>query len=614
MAHPGSADSNLFGNFDVLVSTGVLDLSMGTWIELELIESVQGGGGYKLMEADSGENTIVYVSDVSAGIFCSTCQCLDLDLDCDVDAADFLIVVSGTGSDDPPACVDGGLSTDGYTDAYDTSSWDWTLNLDERQNLCGQVPLGEGVDGFAAGGFGYFGNSLNLLNISDLNDLLIAGKRGALAAETKLKDRLYVFETNDGNAHYIRWLDPEPNRCNIRIVRGEGDDLYQINSEDGVSRLDESGTLIVPPDEVSCANEPRYNRSATVYVGIQKIWTGYEFYFFGRPILDAAFDMNFVYVVPVVVEPNGNEPNAYAAAAKLQLDQNSTPPYHLVKLYDGPLLPFDYNYPQSQLQYRNNLREIELDNAGNVYVTNANRINADILWKFEPNGSVHRLDLGDPNGSCYVRAPTGMCVSSATNTLYLASSVYCQADPCSAVIYGFSTDTLAPVRTITVLGMQHVTSITENPITNSLWVTGFNFKKPPEAIDMGPLYTYGGPPFYVPYLAKVEVNDVNAPAVCILDANDPDYDLAMPLSIVWTGAQPAVQELCGGADLNGSGMVSLPDLAILARYWRNTNCGAPNNYCEGADLEPEAVPDGDVDLKDLDILVEHWLDTGCLGP
>jgi len=599
----GSAGSGRFGIFDMLVSTGGLDLSKGTWIELELIEPVQGGGSYKLMEAaDSGDDTIVYVDTMSAGISCETCQCLDLDNWCDVDSDDFLMVVGGIGGTDPPSCMDIGISTDGYLDAYDVTSWDRAMDFDNLLNLCGEkVPLSR-VERFAAGGYGSFGGPLNLFNPSDLNDLLITGKRGTPDIDgiewTKLKDHFYIF---DSNCRYIRCREPEPNRYNIRIVRGVNDDLYQINSEKGVSLL-ETGTQIVCPKEVNCPNEPRYNRPAKVYVGIQERWSGDEPDFFGRPIFDAAFDASFVYVVPVVVEPNGNEPNAYAAAAKLALDYNSTPPlYHVVKLYDGPLLSFDYNYPQSQLRYRNNLREIELDNAGNVYVTNANRINADILWKFEPNGAVHRLDLDNPNEPYYVPAPTGMCISIATNVLYLASSIYNKTDPNSAVIRGFSTETLAPVRTIMVSKMQHVTSITENPITHSLWVTGFNFNSVPDPPKAGDL------PFYDPYLAWVPLGVNNVSAVCILDANDPNHDLAMPLSIVWTGAWP--QEKCSGADLNGSGTVSLPDFAWLAQYWRMKCADSSNySYCEMADLEP----DGYIDLKDLDILAEHWLESGCL--
>jgi hypothetical protein len=370
--------------------------------------------------------------------------------------------------------------------------------------------------------------------------------------------------------------------------------LYQINSKNGVSRLelDGSNTQIVAPGHTTVVSEPRYSRSATVYVGMQ----GTAEKPYGRPVLDAAFDVNSVYVVPVVVVPNGKEP--YTAAARLTLGQSLT----VVKLYDGNLLPFDYDHPEYQLQYRNTLREIELDAAGNVYVTNANLMNeSDILWKFEPNGTVVcRLDLDLCNPP--VHAPTGLCVSSATNRLYLASSLRNDADPNSTVIYGFSTATLAPARTIKVSKMQHVTSITEDPITHSLWIAGFCFNSMPNPDP-------GASPFYDPYLAKVRRGENNVSAKCILDANYPKY-LAMPLSIVWTGAQP-IPKPCGGADLNKDGKVSMKDLAILANYWLKTDCGPSNNYCKGADLEPESFPDGDVDLEDLAILVEHWLDTGC---
>jgi hypothetical protein len=114
-------------------------------------------------------------------------------------------------------------------------------------------------------------------------------------------------------------------------------------------------------------------------------------------------------------------------------------------------------------------------------------------------------------------------------------------------------------------------------------------------------------PFYDPYLANVPqgINDVNA--VCILDANHAEYDLAMPLSIVWTGSR---QEKCGGADLNKNGQVNFQDFVKLAKYWLSGSCVNLNN-CDGADLQPEVFPDGDVDLRDFDVMAEHWLDTGC---
>lgn len=592
---PGSAGSGRFGNFEEEVMTGEFDLTNGTWVELELNEPGSGsffarGDDYKQIQFGTlGGGGSAYVDDVDVKAYCCWGYCLDLNWDLSVTEADFLKVVGDVGkSDSDTPCKDGAFGKDGYVDTYDIASWDWTLNLDARKNLCMLVPL-SGGGGFSAGsGFGNFGGPRSLINPSDLNDLLIAGKRGTTADPTKLMDRLYVFDALDSNAAYLRWLEPNPpsNRCNIKVVRGEGNDLYRINSQDGVSRLDGTDANFVPAGgHTTYTPEPRYGRLATVYVGVQGTGSNPS----GRPILDAAFDAdaNFVYVVPVVVVSDGNAP--YAAAAKLKLKKGSNPPYDVNKLYDGPLLPGD-----NQRKYRNTLRDIKLDGAGNVYVTNAHVMNeSDILWKFEPNGTVRRLNLGNPTEVNYVPAPMGMCVSSTTNVVYLASSsFYGKVDPDSTVIHGFSTADFNLVRTITVHRMQHMTGITEDPVTKSLWVAGFDMNStanPPK-------------PFYDPYLAKVPsgVNDVCA--VCILGAND----LAMPLSIVWTGARP-VQKKCGGADLNGSGTVNLSDLAKFAQYWL---CAAPS-YCDGADLEPEQSPDGDVDIWDLDVLAEHWLNTGC---
>jgi hypothetical protein len=194
-----------------------------------------------------------------------------------------------------------------------------------------------------------------------------------------------------------------------------------------------------------------------------------------------------------------------------------------------------------------------------------------------------------------------MFVSGTADILYLGSSLYNSSDPNSKTIYGFSTQNFNRVRSITVSKMQHLTGITEDAVTGALWVTGFNLTSNPYPLTL-----------YDPYLAKVPrlPPDVNVTAVRIWDPNDPNNDLAMPLSICWTGALPP-PELCGGADLNKNGTVNLPDLAILARHWLNSGCGAPNNPCEGADLEPQAFPDGDVDLRDLDVLAEHWLNINC---
>ena len=56
-------------------------------------------------------------------------------------------------------------------------------------------------------------------------------------------------------------------------------------------------------------------------------------------------------------------------------------------------------------------------------------------------------------------------------------------------------------------------------------------------------------------------------------------------------------------DCDGNGNVNLVDFACLAKYWMETNCDVPNDYCEGADIGE----DGDVDVYDLHVLVYSWL-------
>ena len=138
---------------------------------------------------------------------------------------------------------------------------------------------------------------------------------------------------------------------------------------------------------------------------------------FGKPILDAAFDANYVYVVPVVVKPDGED--AYLAAAKLKLQDKGYPLYQVVQFYDDPPEVNDNHE-------RDNLREIEIDDEGNIYILNVNNLNeSDILWKYSTNGALlNRLDLGNPDSNNYLPDPIAMYVSDANDMVYLASGQY----------------------------------------------------------------------------------------------------------------------------------------------------------------------------------------------
>jgi hypothetical protein len=351
---------------------------------------------------------------------------------------------------------------------------------------------------------------------SDLGDLLIAGKKSQMNASSKLKDSLYVF---DVGGQCSGSFEPASDRCNIRLIQGPDGENYELNSETGLLRLDSANTVIVPPGQIKLTNitDPRYNTSATVYVGIQD--KGADS--FGRPILDAAFDAEYVYVVPVVVDPDGQEP--YTAAAKLKLQDGANPPYEIVQLYDDPPLVNDN-------QYRNYLRELEIDNSGNLYVLNVHAINeSDILWRYKPDGTFERVDLGSPDGDSYVPAPIGMYMSKTTDMLYMASAMYNSDDPESTVLYGFSTkDTMTLERSITINGLQHITGIAEDTQSGTLWVVGFNMYNIP--IYPNPFQKA----FYYPFMAKIPKDSDD---IGLFHLFDPDsHDLALPMSILWTGS------------------------------------------------------------------------------
>ena len=527
---PGSVGSGRFGIFEQWVSVGSLDLSNGTWIELELVESQpQSSSSFYshrsirlALAQDSGGGSAL-IDDPAVEIHCSGI-CMDLNWSDAPDEEDFLLVLASCGESaglleggvGSRACLDGPFSTDGYVDSSDIASWDWALSDEDRSyrlNLC-KVPIAEGISTMSLASVGLEG-SVRLMGLPNpLSDLLIAGKRDTSEDPfaLKSKDRLYAFDREYQNQG---WFDSEFDRCSIRLVKGPEGELYQINSVTGIVRLDSVDEVIVPPGQTTYTNEPRYNESATVYIGIQNE----SFNLFGRPILDAAFDVDYVYVVPVVVNPHGEE--AYLAAAKLQLLDGQNPPYRVVRLYDEPPLPTDN-------QYRNNLREIEIDGAGNIYVINAHSLNeSDILWKYDSNGAVlNRLDLGNPDSNSYLPDPVAMHVSDVANMVYLASGQK-NEDPYSKTIYCFSKDQMVLENSIAINGMQHVTGITEDPATGTLWVVGFNM------IDEIPMYPNPTQaPFYYPCLAKVSSGGNSVEVTDLLGSSD----LGLPMSIVWTAS------------------------------------------------------------------------------
>jgi hypothetical protein len=576
---PGSPGSGRFGTFHQYVDKGTLDFIRGTRIELEFI---------------GPEGSSIYINNWDPQVECSTegdSVCKDVSGNTAVDTSDFLTVIGECGSAavllpdgiNTRACLDGPFSQDGYVDAVDVISWDWITHLLLEGGLttfCFDIPMTNETGGAVSTETYSQTNPLPLT----MGPLLITGKKYSNSAYYYMQDCLYAF---DEFSSYQDSSSISEGRLNGKLVSDPQGNMYQLNAELGLVNLSEETAVIAPePNGFDIITEPRYHQEATVYVGLY----GSQEQWFGRPILDVAFapdfdsgtGSGFVYAVPVVVKPDLADPNlVYTAAAKLQV--NGPGDYTVVKIFDEPPDPNDN-------QYRDALREIEIDRDGNVYVINSHELNeSDILWRFRPDGSIKRIDLGIPDSGRYIPAPIGMCVSDSTNMLYLASSQDYEADPNCSQIYGFSLEDLDTIsRTITIYDMHHITDITEDPASGDLWVSGFNMYNVPSGVP--PVTGY---PFYEPYLAQIPL-DQNTVTAVHLDRSG--YDLALPLSIIWTDS-------CGGADLDGNGQVGIGDLSVIADNWLRGDCDLGNHWCDGADLN-KLNP---VNMLDWKIFTDNWL-------
>ena len=187
-----------------------------------------------------------------------------------------------------------------------------------------------------------------------------------------------------------------------------------------------------------------------------------------------------------------------------------------------------------------------------------------------------------------------MYLSDQTDVLYLASSLN-DPNASSTVLYALSTKDFTLIEIADINGIGHITDITEDTISNTVWVVGITMY----GIFDDPNYLLPdhAKPFYKPYLAKIPSGSgqtIHAKALFdpILY---PDNDLALPLSIVWTGPK----DKCVKVDVDNSGEVNLTDFATFAAYWLEISCGP----CGGVDF----TNDGNVNINDFQRFCDCWL-------
>jgi hypothetical protein len=529
---PGSVGSGRFGTFRLYANTGDLNFIKGTRVELEL---------------NGPEGASVLINNWDPGIAeCGKDQCMNLNGDSGVTSHDLIPLIadfghSTRGNDDSGIneCLDAPLSADGFTDCHDVISTEWAIiNPDNlRRNLCGvsiqlsHSDITASYSTFPEQSFTLLSTSTSsLASLDPIPDgLVILGKpqyqRGKFFTEV-----LYFLDNNYSMTSSASLGEGLLSRSNIKLVEGLDRNLYQINIQDGVYRIEHNNgqrtTFIRSGLIQSNFPETRYKDLADIYVGLQiEDSTTY-----GRPVWDVVVTEDFMYVVPVVVVPHYNV--SYVAAAMFTLDESGQIG-DLVQLYDDPEY-FDANTPDNpQLDC---LHEIELDKLYNVYILNTQSHNSSqVLWKYSPEGVLlNRLELTnsiiatDPN----VLHPEGLIV--VNDTIYIGSGQNA-GDRSYSEVYAYDIADFQFKGCFTINEMAVITSMTVDE-SNNLWVVGVNVEY--ETIDSKTDWGDVTESFYEPRIVKISANELalgnGATTAEVIRSNT---DLGLPLSIVWTGEE-----------------------------------------------------------------------------
>jgi hypothetical protein len=612
---PGGTSSSEFATFYGQFDRGTLNFKRGTYVELEL----------------RGPDACIIVDNWDPQVVCLACS--DLNGTATVDSGDFLLMLAEIGQNlaggEPGRfCLDSKLSGDHYVDITDLLGWDTYLNGFEL-NACGT--------GLPGGAPVLPGTPVNL---PTGDSLIIAGKPGGAGIQ---QDYVY-FEDSGGVCLGSGVTNPQRPastpasgnvyRSNGRLIKDGAGAIYQVHANQGLIQLDNATVAIGPRAFLNYDVDSGPN--CNVYVGVNDVGGGQ---FLGRPLLDVAFDPanpNIVYVVPVICIPlsDGNPSTVempYRAAAKLQRTGGGN--YNLLKVYGyhPPNDPTPVTISTDEFENivlepdKQQVREIEVDSQGNVFVLAAQGFNRNdwLLVYDEGTGtsSERRIDLGSTAlGS--IRGPTAMLVSEVNpNRLYLASSVSTG---------GTAGDTLTQVHRYTInRSAGDVTSLTaltpitinnptgtdqcsdpsipdfvatiiampEHPVTGNLYVTGFSMPRFCENA------TFNGTEsiFTLPTLAIVNPDGPTSVTASQINCNPsaPATSLKLPIGAIFRESSAP----CPAGDTNGDRRVDNADLQAILDAW-NAPLGDPR-YNPDADFNHNNI----VSNEDLQVILDTWADT-----
>jgi hypothetical protein len=250
----------------------------------------------------------------------------------------------------------------------------------------------------------------------------------------------------------------------------------------------------------------------------------------GLPLLDACVTAESIYVTPVLVAPPDGGVQ-YAASVRLSRNSRQIEHiYHDSTWFDPHNLGNPYPY---------GLREVELDEAGNLYVLSVHALNdnSTMLWKYDRLGHVlaktsgAALGIDDPLALHYCQGNQALYVASGLVTTFDANDVY------QAHIYQLKEESSRFVvkNEIALPGIQHITSMTSD-VQDHLWVAGFSFNdKIPEAITedtVTDIFT-NTMNTHRPRLACITFHDNGVDVNSIDLGNGGAGEVGLPTSVIW---------------------------------------------------------------------------------
>jgi hypothetical protein len=514
ISRPGLPGSPEWAEHEVWAEVLGLDLSQGTWVELvleplydiQMLQPILFSAGGRGFSTSSVATSSVLIDDWGMEVHCDDSHCNDVTKDQHTDWQDFWVLKSAHGrktglpsGTTVSRCFEGGFCVDGYTDVYDHFSLDWIIENENRiGHLCGSLPPVSGWEAlktYSLGVMSISAMSIDLKNVVLPSGLMMLGKGYASGSYNDFIDHLYHLSSNQ--AYTLPY-----NYTNMRLIYGTDNKVYLLNSRDGL--VDTAGDPLISEDSLIS------KEGQMVYLGVR--WQGIKP--IGLPLLDACVTADSIYVTPVIVEPTGSEP--YAASARISRTSHQVEQLY----YDSRW--FDPNNLSNPYPY--GLREIELDDAGNLYALNVHALNnSTMLWKYDSAGQVLFKVSGDDLG---IADPLALHYCAMDQTLYVASGLLRSFDANDTTIYQLAEEsggfTSIP---IAVPQIQHVTGMTSDD-EGSLWIAGFSFEEPiPQEIHGNTTVDYGPKLVRIP-LSRDIVEEMDL-------SNHGAGEVGYPTSVIW---------------------------------------------------------------------------------